>query len=252
MGLIRFRSAGGGGGGTPGPQGPQGPQGPAGPAGAAGANGAQGGQGPQGPAGAAGAAGANGNTIWTVAGVPAPGLGVNGDFAYNPGTSEMYGPKAGGAWPAAVSLKGDPGAPATELDYKELATNWTTTGAGAGTETDITGLSLSFVMPNRPVLLRFYAPSVQGSVAGKLITVRFRKVSGAATGFADGADIAAIALGVPVAAVPLPFPAEARLDPAVWTPGTTYVIKAMGNVNTAGGVGTFSNSATAKTFFRAQ
>jgi len=39
--------------------------------------------------------------------------GVNGDFYYRTDTQVMFGPKAGGVWPAGVSLKGDDGADGT-------------------------------------------------------------------------------------------------------------------------------------------
>ena len=55
-----------------------------------------------------GAAGADGNTI--LSGVVAPtNEGVNGDFYINTATSTIYGPKAGGVWPAGVSLIGPAG-----------------------------------------------------------------------------------------------------------------------------------------------
>jgi hypothetical protein len=86
--------------------GTQGPQGPAGPAGATGAQGPAGPTGPTGAAGPAGTAGTNGNTVLHGAGAPTPGDGVNGDFWINTTTSAIYGPKAGGVWPAPSSLIG--------------------------------------------------------------------------------------------------------------------------------------------------
>lgn len=50
--------------------------------------------------------GAAGKTVLTTSGAPAAGTGVNGDYAYDPTARVMYGPKAGGAWPAGVSLAG--------------------------------------------------------------------------------------------------------------------------------------------------
>lgn len=63
----------------------------------------------KGPKGDTGNAGANGNTLLSTNGNPAAGTGNDGDFAYDPATSTMYGPKAAGAWPAGVVIKGAKG-----------------------------------------------------------------------------------------------------------------------------------------------
>ena len=39
-----------------------------------------------------------GNTVLTTSGQPGNGVGVNGDFAYDPATTRMFGPKSGGVW----------------------------------------------------------------------------------------------------------------------------------------------------------
>jgi hypothetical protein len=89
----------------------QGPAGPAGPAGAIGPAGPKGDPGPAGPAGSAGPPGANGNTVLNGTGAPASTVGVDGDFYIDTAADVLYGPKAGGTWPAAgVSLTGAPGA----------------------------------------------------------------------------------------------------------------------------------------------
>jgi hypothetical protein len=74
-----------------------------GPQGAAGADGADGAD------GAAGADGTDGNTV--LYGTAAPTTeGVNGDFYIRTTTNYIYGPKAGGVWPAGTSLVGPQGA----------------------------------------------------------------------------------------------------------------------------------------------
>jgi hypothetical protein len=107
--------------GSQGPVGPQGIQGPQGPVGATGSQGpigntgAQGpigntgAQGPQGNTGAQGNPGVDGNTVLYGATNPAAGQGVNGNFYINTTTNFMFGPKAGGAWPAGTSLVGPQG-----------------------------------------------------------------------------------------------------------------------------------------------
>jgi hypothetical protein len=71
--------------------------------------GPQGNTGTTGNTGAPGTAGTNGNTVLTTSGPPSAGTGVNGDFAYDPVASRMYGPKASGSWPAGVLLIGAAG-----------------------------------------------------------------------------------------------------------------------------------------------
>lgn len=67
-------------------------------------------KGADGAAGANGANGANGNTV--LYGTPAPGggTGVDGNFYIDTDDHIIYGPKAGGVWPAGVSLVGPAGA----------------------------------------------------------------------------------------------------------------------------------------------
>ncbi len=93
--------------GATGPQGPTGPvgaMGAVGPTGAAGANGLDGATGPTGPAGI------DGKTVLNGATGPTGTDGVDGDFWIDTSLSAIYGPKAGGVWPAAVSLIGTMGA----------------------------------------------------------------------------------------------------------------------------------------------
>ena len=86
--------------------------GPAGATGAAGSTGATGATGPQGPAGADGTNGTNGIDGKTVlnGAVNPTTEGTNGDFYINTTTNTLFGPKAGGVWPAGVSLVGPAGA----------------------------------------------------------------------------------------------------------------------------------------------
>ena len=101
--------------GPQGPAGPAGPAGPIGPAGPAGPQGPAGNDGAPGAPGAPGADGANGKTV--LSGTTAPddtNDGVNGDFYIDTSTNKIYGPKAGGSWPAGVSLKGEQGVPGAD------------------------------------------------------------------------------------------------------------------------------------------
>lgn len=57
----------------------------------------------------AGLPGADGKTIRNGAGAPNNAVGNDGDFYIDPGAQKIYGPKAGGVWPAGVVLKGTDG-----------------------------------------------------------------------------------------------------------------------------------------------
>ena len=59
--------------------------------------------------GGSGTPGADGKTVLSGSGVPAAGLGTNGDFYINTAANTIHGPKAGGVWPSAVSLVGPQG-----------------------------------------------------------------------------------------------------------------------------------------------
>lgn len=67
--------------------------------------------GPQGVVGATGNAGADGKTLRYGSGAPSNGLGVDGDFYIDLAADDLYGPKAGGAWPLPGSLIGPQGSP---------------------------------------------------------------------------------------------------------------------------------------------
>ncbi|SOY54306.1 collagen-like protein [Cupriavidus taiwanensis] len=56
-----------------------------------------------------GPAGADGKTILSGTNAPTADVGADGDFYLNVSSSTLYGPKAGGEWPAGVSLIGPQG-----------------------------------------------------------------------------------------------------------------------------------------------
>ena len=53
--------------------------------------------------------GVDGSTILSGSGAPGGGTGVDGDFYINTANWNIYGPKAGGSWPAGVALEGTDG-----------------------------------------------------------------------------------------------------------------------------------------------
>ena len=59
--------------------------------------------------GPAGPAGADGKTVLNGAGVPASGLGVDGDYYIDNTAHAIYGPKTSGVWGSATSLIGAAG-----------------------------------------------------------------------------------------------------------------------------------------------
>jgi hypothetical protein len=60
--------------------------------------------------------GVAGNTIISGTGAPDNSLGVDGDYYKDTASNMFYGPKAAGAWPAGVDLKGDQGDPGDDGD----------------------------------------------------------------------------------------------------------------------------------------
>lgn len=138
--------------GPAGPEGPAGPKGvvgaagPEGPAGAKGAEGAKGVEGKEGPQGkegkegpqgvkgaegAKGATGAAGSTWFEGEGVPAEGLGVDGDFYLRTSNGAFFH-KEGGKWVLAGNLtgpKGDPGPGAPFATWSELVEEYATWGS---------------------------------------------------------------------------------------------------------------------------
>ena len=67
----------------------------------------------KGATGNTGAAGAAGSKIYSGAVAPASSLGKDGDYYLNSANYLFYGPKAGGAWPSPINLKGPKGDPGT-------------------------------------------------------------------------------------------------------------------------------------------
>lgn len=66
-------------------------------------------KGPTGATGADGTDGKNGNTVLSGTGVPAAGVGTNGDYYLDKNNYLLYGPKANNAWGAPVNLRGPAG-----------------------------------------------------------------------------------------------------------------------------------------------
>jgi hypothetical protein len=85
-----------------------GAQGPSGVTGATGAAG-QSYTGPTGIGGDTGPTGPYGASVVAVAGTPNVNVGRDGDLAFDVTGKQIFGPKAAGAWPAAVSIAGPTG-----------------------------------------------------------------------------------------------------------------------------------------------
>lgn len=114
--------------GPQGAQGPAGPQGDTGPSGATGAQGPMGATGPQGvqgPSGPQGVPGVDGASVLSGTGAPTMATGKSGDFYIDRTTMTFYGPKAGGSWPAGVSL---------EVNKFGTNTSWAAQGQEGGAE----------------------------------------------------------------------------------------------------------------------
>jgi hypothetical protein len=77
--------------------------------------GSKGATGPQGVAGPQGQAGPVGSRIYSGAGAPADTLGLPGDYYIDDQASALYGPKTVSGWGTAISLKGAPGVPGSQI-----------------------------------------------------------------------------------------------------------------------------------------
>ncbi len=83
--------------------------------------------GPTGPTGAAG------STILSGQVDPIAGTGVDGDFFLNYLTSYLFGPKASGAWPTGILIKGAPGANGTNgIDGRTILNGPNVPSVGVG------------------------------------------------------------------------------------------------------------------------
>lgn len=135
--------------------GPQGVQGPTGPQGATGP------AGPQGEQGIVGPAGVDGRTVHATTGQPAESFGVNGDFALDLANNLAYGPKAGGAWPAGVSIKGEQGDQGDQGVQGEQGFGWL---SGLGTPSNGLGRDGDFYIDL--ATSAYYGPKASGTWPG--------------------------------------------------------------------------------------
>lgn len=136
-----------------------------------------------GPIGPTGAQGTAGNTVLSGSIAPTSGVGQNGDFYIATSTSTLYGPKAGGNWPAGVALKGTNGTNGISISFGDsdeshssFATSTTTVLESAAFTVPATG---GFVVANASLMLvndstsssrtatcRFYSGANSASLSG--------------------------------------------------------------------------------------
>lgn len=120
--------------------------------------------------GPAGATGANGKTVLTTSGAPSAGTGTDGDFAYDPTTMTMYGPKAAGAWPAGVILKGSAGTAGA------AGAKWYT---GTGVPAAGTGVDGDFYLRSNG---DYYGPKASGAWGSVVASLKGPAGSGGGSG----------------------------------------------------------------------
>jgi hypothetical protein len=102
--------------------------------------------------------GTNGSTILSGSGAPSNSLGNDGDFYIDTAAEVLYGPKAGGAWPAAgVSLVGPPGVPGQNGTN---GTNGNTILSGVGAPSESLGNDGDFYIDTAGHVL--YGPKAGG------------------------------------------------------------------------------------------
>ncbi|CAB4758889.1 unannotated protein [freshwater metagenome] len=73
------------------------------------------------------------NTLLSGKGAPKSAVGINGDFYIDTNTMNIYGPKAKGKWPAAVSLKGTAGTNGTNGSNGSTGSTGATGAKGVAT-----------------------------------------------------------------------------------------------------------------------
>lgn len=114
--------------------------------------------------GVPGSTGTAGNTVLNGVVAPGAGVGVNGDFYIDTVAKNIYGPKAAGAWPAAVSLGGPAGSNGvgvptggtagqvlSKIDATNYNTQWVAQTGGSGGTSVARGKVLDLL--NNPVFL---------------------------------------------------------------------------------------------------
>lgn len=102
--------------------------------------GATGATGATGPAGANGTNGTNGTSFLAGAGAPTATVGANGDYYFDTAASMLYGPKAGGAWPASGSAIGVTATPRTY--YVDISMSGVATVAGSSVQAYVDTLTM--------------------------------------------------------------------------------------------------------------
>lgn len=120
-----------------------------------------------------GPAGEDGRTIHTVSGVPSNSVGVDFDYAIDPLTWTIYGPKEGGVWPAgtvligptgaagAAGVKGDKGDKGNKGDTGATGTAGSVIHAGTDAPAPEVGVNGDFFL--NLTTTQFYGPKTAGS-----------------------------------------------------------------------------------------
>jgi hypothetical protein len=138
-----------------------------------------------------GTPGANGNTVLYGAGVPAAGLGNDGNFYIDTSTNYIYGPKASGAWPSGVSLVGPPGSAGTSLANGTLPGQIYLTGAGGAVPTTPVSMSGDVAISGTGMTTIANLAVTDGKIAAATIdgsNIKHLTITGAASGGGNIAD----------------------------------------------------------------
>lgn len=173
--------------GPAGATGPAGPQGPAGPTGADGATGPAGPQGPQGDPGDTGATGAAGRTILNGTIDPTT-EGADGDFYINTANSKIFGPKAGGVWPAGVSIIGATGAAGSNGTNGTDGITSVTSQSGTA-YTAVLGDASKFIQFTNASPVTFTIPPQSGVAWAANTLIEFAQLGAGALTIAAGAGV---------------------------------------------------------------
>ena len=152
---------------------------------------------------------------------------VNDDMLPDPGDSGSLG----------VGPPGADGQAAQELAYSENLNNVAldASNAGGSAVRKESGCAVSFVMPNRPVLLEFYAGAFVSNELNKLLATHLIKTTGVIEpplAVADGGSLGSQSKPTQSAAgLSESMLWVKRLDPIYFVPGRTYGFKVMLTAN---------------------
>lgn len=141
-------------------------------------------------------------------------------------------------WDAAEERWVPEAKPNSELAQVVLAANGVINVAGGANRIDLPNMPvLNFVMPNRPVLVRFNLPTITSDTAGRLLTFTVARAADNLALKTFGFQTLLAAAGIPSfpALAEMPLRPGVALNGAVYNPGDAVALKLRGHHSGAAG-----------------